>query len=355
MTDEFARALPDPPPSRPARRAAAIAMALEQYDGAGARSSTVPSTIPLRPQPWWRVGRPQVAALASVALVALIAVPLAMEHPDGRIGAPRMDVTPSATSATERPSPGPNGESPTIGDAAPGSSSRTAEEFGPPAVGVPSRSARADAVVAESPAQDVVSAAPAPLVAAPPPPPPAPAPEALADSSPASRMADAVGDGGADVVVTGSRISRRAKAAFRRGDWNACTVIDPERSLRGCSGLVRIGRKGDAGAAAARVAEGLALGWREDWSGAVEAFDRALALQPRLAIAYLNRGLAHDRLGDSDAALADLDLAVRHDPSARSHYARSRVRRARGDAKGARADENRAVDLDPEYARVVRD
>jgi Flp pilus assembly protein TadD len=53
-------------------------------------------------------------------------------------------------------------------------------------------------------------------------------------------------------------------------------------------------------------------------------------------------------------ALADLDRAVRYAPrSARGYYHRSLVLRQLGDVPRARADEARAVDLDPRYGVVV--
>ncbi|WP_163362517.1 hypothetical protein, partial [Escherichia coli] len=83
------------------------------------------------------------------------------------------------------------------------------------------------------------------------------------------------------LVVTATR-KARARKADRRGDWNACTVQDPERSLRGCKRLVDPGAKGEAGIAAARLADGLARAWQDDWRGAIDALDQAIAVQPKL-------------------------------------------------------------------------
>lgn len=162
----------------------------------------------------------------------------------------------------------------------------------------------------------------------------------------ASPANDAVGD----IVVTAARVSRRSNAAAQRGDWNACTVEDPERSLRGCKDLVRIGAKGVAGEAATHLADGVTHAWQGDANAAVTAFGAAVALQPKLAFAYLNRALAERRLGDLDRAAADLDLAIRYAPSAaRGYYYRALVRRQRGDTRRAARDEDRAVTLDPDY------
>ena len=124
-------------------------------------------------------------------------------------------------------------------------------------------------------------------------------------------MADATETG--ELVVTGARLSR---AGSRRGDWNACTVNDPERSLRGCKRLVNPAAKGAAGVAAAQLSDGLALAWGGEWARAIGAFGQAIALQPKSGFAYLNRGLAHQRNGESARAATDLDLAIRHAPYA---------------------------------------
>lgn len=357
MEDDVNRLLADPPPPRPARRSATIASALERFDGFEASSTMQHAPAP-RTRAWWRTGRAQVGALASVVLVALVGIPLALEHPDGRLGAPPIAAPPQAGDVAV---PAPDDVGSKRIAVAPRSVPPASAELRTPAVTVPARSNSADVAQSTTSPPFVASAPPPPAAAppaatAPPPPPPAPlaASEALADSSDAARRGAPVEDG-SDVVVTGSRISRKAAAASRRGDWNACTVADPERRLHACARLVRRGGKGAAGEAAVKVADGLALAWQDDWTGAIAAFDRAIELQPRLGFAYLNRGLALERLRDTDRAIADLDRAVRYDPSPRSYYQRARIRRASGEVRGAEADEARAVDLDPNYARLLQD
>lgn len=150
-----------------------------------------------------------------------------------------------------------------------------------------------------------------------------------------------------------SRVTR-PRVAPRRGNWNACTVDDPERSLRRCKRLVNSSPKGAGGTAAARLTDGLAQAWREDWRGAIEAFDRAIAFEPDLAVVYLNRGLAYRHVGDLKRAAADLDQAVRHAPgAARGYYHRSIIKRVLGDRRGAATDAARAIDLDFRYKAVL--
>jgi tetratricopeptide (TPR) repeat protein len=150
-----------------------------------------------------------------------------------------------------------------------------------------------------------------------------------------------------DIVVTGSR--RRPSPADRRGDWNACTIDDPKQDPAMC-------RKHAAGDAriAPMMTDGLSLAWQGETDAAIAAFDRAVALAPRDAAAYLNRGLAYRRKGDAGRAFNDLDQAVRLSPNgARYRYYRAILSRETGNARQADSDDARALELDPRYAAVV--
>jgi tetratricopeptide (TPR) repeat protein len=153
---------------------------------------------------------------------------------------------------------------------------------------------------------------------------------------------------GNNIVVTGTRTTRNLYAS-RRGDWNACTVNDPARSLARCRRQIEA-----AGKAGASLSQGLSRAWEGDSAGAIESFDAAIAADPRSSFFYLNRGLVLARDGETDRAIADLDKAVRFgSASARAYYNRGLVLRARGDTKRADRDQARAVDLDPDYAELM--
>jgi len=167
-------------------------------------------------------------------------------------------------------------------------------------------------------------------------------------------------EAGQGIVATGTRAApaNRAQAreqAPRRGDWNACTVDDPDRNLAACRKIVRRALKGAPAQAQSDLADGLNLAWQGETGEAIAAFDRAIAAAPGSAFAYLNRGMAYRHRGDLERALADLDRAVDHAPAeARVYYNRSLVLRASGAVARARRDEQRAVELDPAYAGLVR-
>lgn len=151
-----------------------------------------------------------------------------------------------------------------------------------------------------------------------------------------------------DIIVTSVR--RNPAWLEGRGDWNACTVNDPDQKLTACRQFVNPAGKGKSGVAAAHLADGLAHAWRGDPDAAIAEFNEAIIAAPRSSFAYLNRGLAFQRRGDQDKALADLNKAVRYAPhAARTYYNRSILLRERGDAKRADADLQRAIDLDSRY------
>ncbi len=155
--------------------------------------------------------------------------------------------------------------------------------------------------------------------------------------------------------ITATSQRRAARKPAGRGDWNACTIDDPARSLDRCKGQINPGAAGPGGRAGAHVANGLMRAWQGDLDGAIANFDRAIAISPRNAIAYLNRGLALQRKGEFVRANADLDRAVRYAPgAARGYYNRGLLLRQRGEANRAEADADRAVALDPDYVAVVK-
>ena len=49
-------------------------------------------------------------------------------------------------------------------------------------------------------------------------------------------------------------------------------------------------------------------------------YDEAIRLQPDSAVAYNNRGLAKDKLGQHEAAIADYDKALRFQPDSAVVY-----------------------------------
>ncbi len=156
------------------------------------------------------------------------------------------------------------------------------------------------------------------------------------------------------IVVTGMRRTRGVGYLSSAGDWNACTTHDPRQSLAACRGQINPGAPGTRGQADAYLAEGLTQAWQGNPSAAITAFDRAIALAPRSSAAWLNRALAHADVGESTEALSDIAKAARLAPeSARIHYAYGRLLRSSGNERRARAEFERAAQIDPAYATLI--
>ena len=66
--------------------------------------------------------------------------------------------------------------------------------------------------------------------------------------------------------------------------------------------------------------------------------DQAIKLDPRLASAYDNRGLAKFGLGRNEEAIADFDQAIKLDPSAISYSNRGVVKHMIGRSSEAKED-----------------
>ena len=92
------------------------------------------------------------------------------------------------------------------------------------------------------------------------------------------------------------------------------------------------------------VGEGIDLG------AAIDAYTKAIELDPTLAVAYSNRGSAKDDLGQPADALADFDRAIELAPTLASAYSnRGNAKRSLGQPADALADYDQAIELNPTY------
>ncbi len=355
--DDIRAILPNSPPPAPKKRDAAIAAALARFDG-----NDPPSRQPrTKAATWWgSLSRPQTALIAATLLAVTISVPFALQSP-----------VPFAPSASDQLSPAKI-------DGTSAGQSRSRETTEEPATSTPSQKAIAvsldeptlqqDKVVQAAEPANVVQVVPVMPAAVPAP----PAPSAMGEFDSPSMLVQ----GGAEakslrnsqsaiasseddardessLIVTGSRLSR--SRSTQRGDWNACTVNDPDRRLDRCRKLADRVPKAVRNQVENYLSDGLQRAWNGELEGALAAFDAAIKVSPDLPSAYLNRGLVYDRHGKSAAAIADLNLAVRFSPnSARGYYNRSVLLRKNGEAKRARTDELQAVKLDLRYNNIIK-
>ena len=317
--------LPTPPPPNPSRREAALAAGVSRFDARHGQAAAPLTPAPQEPvKRWAGLARPQLAAFATVSLVAMVSVPLWIERnpPSTETAAPpppNVAFEPQADAVTTQAVPVTRME---VAPPVPDQRNALGKSASPSPAAIAAPSERGDTeakdklaqkselggLVAPAQQRAVVAAAP------PPPPPPATPPPAMAPS--ASGKAALSED--SSIVVTGNRVQDSDEA--------------DERVRRESREDVR----------------------QRSADNAISALDRKIEQAPGDADAYLRRGEQWRRKGDLGRALADLDRAVRLAPrSARAYYERSLVLRRLGQTDRAEADERRAILLDRRYDAII--
>jgi len=92
----------------------------------------------------------------------------------------------------------------------------------------------------------------------------------------------------------------------------------------------------------------------DDIPGAIRAFAMAIRLDPDYARAYLNRGMAYERINNMHQAIADFDRAIELEPAeGKNYYIRSVAYQRLGMTKEALEDLRRAANLGNRSARLT--
>ena len=87
-----------------------------------------------------------------------------------------------------------------------------------------------------------------------------------------------------------------------------------------------------------------------DYQDAIEWYNKALNLNPRMTAAYIHRGVAYNKMGDYELALQNCTKAIELDPEfPGGYYERGGVYGSRGNYELAISDYNRAIELDPVF------
>ncbi|MBI2931678.1 MAG: tetratricopeptide repeat protein [Planctomycetes bacterium] len=98
---------------------------------------------------------------------------------------------------------------------------------------------------------------------------------------------------------------------------------------------------------------GLARAAVSDLDGAIEDYSCGLRLEPRNASAFNNRGLARTATRDLDGAIEDYSHCLQLEPrNAGAYYNRGLARRAKGDFDGAIKDYTWCIEFDPKMANA---
>jgi tetratricopeptide (TPR) repeat protein len=101
----------------------------------------------------------------------------------------------------------------------------------------------------------------------------------------------------------------------------------------------------------AYVGRGMSSDEKGDHDSAINDFNEAIRLDPKLSDAFQGRGTAWEQKGDYDKAISDYNEAIRLDPkSARSYCGLGNVSATQGEYDKAVTNLNRAIQLDPKFA-----
>jgi tetratricopeptide (TPR) repeat protein len=131
-------------------------------------------------------------------------------------------------------------------------------------------------------------------------------------------------------------------------EWfeRAFNATDLDEQVRHYSEAIQL----DPGLAEAFYNRGIARDEKGDLDRAVEDYSQAIRLRPDFADAFYNRGEAREAKGDWGGALDDYSAAIRLNPSdAMACNNRGLIRYQIGEVEAAIADYSRSIDLRPDY------
>jgi len=135
--------------------------------------------------------------------------------------------------------------------------------------------------------------------------------------------------------------------------WSDCSQHrDTDRQIRGCTQIIERGEKETRkNRAIAYTNRGHAYQNKGEVDRAFADFDKAIALDPKLAIAYYNRGVTYRKKGEIDRAIADYTKAIALNPKyAIAYYNRGIAYKKKGDVDRTIADYTKAIALNPNFA-----
>jgi tetratricopeptide (TPR) repeat protein len=127
---------------------------------------------------------------------------------------------------------------------------------------------------------------------------------------------------------------------------------DPDRQIRGCTQIIERGkRESREWRSYAYYNLGLAYQKKGEVDRAIADYTKAIAIDQKYSNAYNNRGLAYYRKSEVDRAIADYDKAIAIDPKyAYAYNGRGAAYQKKGEVDRAIADYRKALEIDPSYS-----
>jgi tetratricopeptide (TPR) repeat protein len=143
--------------------------------------------------------------------------------------------------------------------------------------------------------------------------------------------------------------------AVSEADRDLCDspYSNPAATIKACSEIIDTLDTGYV-FDAAYLHRGIAHNKKGNFDSAVADFSEAINLNPAYADAYFHRGTAYRAKGDYDRAIADFDQAIQLDPKDPEAYnCRGEAYRDKGDYERAIADFDHAIEIEPAMAAAV--
>ena len=115
------------------------------------------------------------------------------------------------------------------------------------------------------------------------------------------------------VLVAGILLVASAARADPKKDWDDCASNDAERSIAGCTNIIKLGKDTKPNLAIAYANRGNDYLNKGDYAHAISDYTQSLKLKPDADV-YNNRGASYDYTGEYDLAIADYDQAIKLKP-----------------------------------------
>ena len=149
-------------------------------------------------------------------------------------------------------------------------------------------------------------------------------------------------------VENGRKIDNEIESALSSQQKGA-----KEEAIEKWHNVAKLAKDVDANQAARAWSSIGFLRQEDDLVAAISAYDEAIKLNPKYALAYNNRGNAKAKLEQRESALADYDEAIRLKPDyAAAYYNRGVEKAAQESFKSAIADYTVAIELKPKLAEA---